>query len=233
MGTLRIIVGVVVLLGLCVAQSIPDLTQEEAIARLTNRVAPVYPPLARQARIQGEVVIRFTISEEGVTTNIRLVSGHPLLSPAALDAVKQWRFRPYEVDDEPVAADTQVSVKFTLGPTAEQRADLRRDAWVKEYEQRSGARVFRSTDDIVPPTIVSNRNAIVPPRVSTEISDGVAVWCIVDAAGNVIAVEAEAANAAIRAAAENAAGKWRFRPARDRGLPVAYLYTGRVYFNGK
>lgn len=233
MTIFRTALAIALLLGCCFAQSTPDLSQEEAIARLTNRVAPIYPPLARQARIQGEVVIRFTISEEGLPINIRLVSGHPILSPSALEAVRQWRFRPYEVDDEPVAADTQVSVKFTLGPTAEQRAESRRDEWVKDYEQRTGERVFRSTDDVRPPTIVSNHNAVMPPRVSTETSNGVAVWCIVDAAGNVVAVDAEAENAAIQAAAESAARKWRFRPARDRGLPVAYLYSGRVYFSGK
>jgi periplasmic protein TonB len=119
MMTLRLFLAMILLLGASVAQSAPELSQEEAVALLTTRVAPVYPALARQARIQGDVVIRLTIDEAGVPTDIRLVSGHPMLSPAALDAVKQWRFRPYQMDEKAVEADTQITVRFRLGGAAD------------------------------------------------------------------------------------------------------------------
>ena len=77
-------------------------------------VKPNYPPLARQARIQGKVVLQAQISKEGNIINLQLISGHPMLAPAAIEAVKQWKYRPYLLNGEPVEVETQVQVNFTL-----------------------------------------------------------------------------------------------------------------------
>jgi len=82
---------------------------------LIHRVQPEYPVLARQARIQGPVVLRAVISPEGNIENLQVVSGHPMLAPAALAAVRQWRYRPYYLNGEPVEVDTQVTLNFVLG----------------------------------------------------------------------------------------------------------------------
>jgi periplasmic protein TonB len=81
---------------------------------LIQRVQPVYPLLARQARIQGTVVLRAVISREGRIEKLQVASGHPLLVQAAMDAVRQWRYRPYVLNNEPVEVDTQVTVNFVL-----------------------------------------------------------------------------------------------------------------------
>ena len=81
---------------------------------LIKKVQPNYPPLARQARIQGDVVLQAEISKDGTIQNLQLVSGHPMLAPAAIEAVRQWRYRPYLLNGEPVAVETQVLVKFSL-----------------------------------------------------------------------------------------------------------------------
>ena len=81
---------------------------------LIHRVQPEYPQLARQARIQGTVVLRAVISREGRIENLQVLSGHPLLVPAAMDAVRQWRYRPYFLNDLPVEVETQITVNFTL-----------------------------------------------------------------------------------------------------------------------
>jgi protein TonB len=81
---------------------------------LVRRVQPNYPPLARQARISGTVVLRAVISKDGSIENLTLVSGHPMLAPAAIDAVKQWKYKPYLLNGEPVEVDTEVQVNFTL-----------------------------------------------------------------------------------------------------------------------
>jgi protein TonB len=78
-------------------------------------VKPTYPALARQARIQGTVVLQAVISKEGAIENLKVLSGHPMLVPAAIDAVKQWKYKPYILNGEPVEVDTQVTVNFTLG----------------------------------------------------------------------------------------------------------------------
>src|SRR5205809_45880 len=81
---------------------------------LVKRVQPPYPPLARQARIQGTVVLQAEISKTGDIQNLRLISGHPMLAPAAIEAVKQWKYKPYLLNGEPVEVDTQITVNFTL-----------------------------------------------------------------------------------------------------------------------
>jgi protein TonB len=81
---------------------------------LIHRVQPVYPPLARQARIQGTVVLRAIISRDGRIENLQVVSGHPMLVPAAIGAVRQWRYQPYILNDQPVEVETQITVNFSL-----------------------------------------------------------------------------------------------------------------------
>jgi len=81
---------------------------------LVRRVQPSYPPLARQARIQGTVILQAEISKDGSIQNLQLISGHPMLAPAAIEAVKQWKYRPYLLNGEPVEVETQIQVNFTL-----------------------------------------------------------------------------------------------------------------------
>jgi len=81
---------------------------------LIRKVPPTYPPLARQARIQGVVILQAQISKDGTIQNLQLISGHPMLAPAVIEAVKQWRYKPYLLNGEPVEVDTQVQVNFTL-----------------------------------------------------------------------------------------------------------------------
>jgi protein TonB len=83
-------------------------------ASLTKKVMPVYPALARQARIQGVVVLSVVIGKDGSVQELKLVSGHPLLAPAALDAVKQWTYKPTLLNGQPVDVSTQATVNFTL-----------------------------------------------------------------------------------------------------------------------
>ena len=81
---------------------------------LIHRVQPQYPALAVMARVQGEVVLRAVIGKDGTIENVQAVSGSPLLLNAAVDAVSQWRYRPYYLNGEPVEVDTQVTVNFVL-----------------------------------------------------------------------------------------------------------------------
>lgn len=79
-----------------------------------RKVNPTYPPLARQARIQGQVLLQAEISKTGDIENLHLISGHPMLAPAAIEAVKQWKYKPYVLNGEPVEVETQITVNFTL-----------------------------------------------------------------------------------------------------------------------
>ena len=85
-----------------------------AKARLTRQVRPQYPQLARQARIQGTVKLSAVIAKDGSIQKLEVMSGHPLLVPAALAAVKQWRYRPTLLNGEAVEVLTNIDVNFTL-----------------------------------------------------------------------------------------------------------------------
>lgn len=75
---------------------------------------PIYPPLARQARISGEVNIDAVIDTEGSVVEMQVLSGHPLLIPAAMDALRKWKYRPTYLNDEPVPVRLVVVIKFRL-----------------------------------------------------------------------------------------------------------------------
>lgn len=81
---------------------------------LIHKVQPPYPPLARSARIQGDVVLKAIIDKEGNIQDLQLVSGHPMLVPQAIEAVKQWRYRPYLLNGQPTEIETTITVIFTL-----------------------------------------------------------------------------------------------------------------------
>lgn len=83
-------------------------------ARIVNKVQPVYPAAARQARIEGVVRLHVIIAKDGTITQMEVVSGHPLLQQAALDAVRQWVYRPTLVNGKPVEVDTTIDVIFQL-----------------------------------------------------------------------------------------------------------------------
>lgn len=82
---------------------------------LLDRVIPRYPPIAVATHTQGIVVLQAIIAKNGAIQNLRVVSGSPMLQQAALDAVRQWRYRPYLLNGEPVDVETTINVVFHLG----------------------------------------------------------------------------------------------------------------------
>jgi protein TonB len=81
---------------------------------LIRRVEPQYPVIAKNMGVQGTVVLAAVISREGTIEQLQVVRGHPLLVQAALRAVREWRYRPYILNDAPVEVDTQITVNFIL-----------------------------------------------------------------------------------------------------------------------
>jgi protein TonB len=92
----------------------PLLVSHLAEANLLHKVQPSYPTLARQAHVQGTVELRAIISKAGTIENLVVVRGHPMLAPAAIDAVRQWRYRPYLLNNEPIEVETEITVNFVL-----------------------------------------------------------------------------------------------------------------------
>lgn len=89
-------------------------SQGVAQGNLLHEVKPMYPQIAKAARVSGSVVLQATISKDGTIQGLKVVSGHPMLVSAAVEAVKQWRYKPYMLNGEPVEVETQITVNFTL-----------------------------------------------------------------------------------------------------------------------
>jgi TonB family protein len=92
-------------------------SENASATRLIHRVEPIYPPEARAQHVQGAVLLDVQIGEEGAVHNIEVVEGNPVLAEAAVQAVRQWKYRPYSVDGRPVEMQTRVTIRFTLPPT--------------------------------------------------------------------------------------------------------------------
>jgi protein TonB len=85
------------------------------VGMLLQKTQPIYPPIAKAARVSGTVVLQATISKTGQIEGLHVISGPAMLQQAAMDAVKTWRYRPYLLNNEPVEVETTVNVIFTLG----------------------------------------------------------------------------------------------------------------------
>lgn len=93
----------------------PVRVSEMSLGALVHKVQPVYPFLAKQVRVQGEVLLRARIGQDGSIQELRVVSGHPMLINAAMDAVRQWKYRPYILNGSAIDVETQITVRFNLG----------------------------------------------------------------------------------------------------------------------
>ena len=106
-------------LAVAAPPSVPAVAHQTRVSRMmegniVHRVQPEYPALAKIAHVQGTVVLRAIISKAGTIENVQVLSGPALLVQAAKDAVKQWRYRPYVLNDEPVEVETEITVNFLL-----------------------------------------------------------------------------------------------------------------------
>jgi protein TonB len=80
-----------------------------------SQPTPVYPPIAKAAHVQGVVVLHAIISKQGTIENLSVISGPPMLTTSAVDAVRRWRYRPYLLNGDPVEVETTINVNFTFG----------------------------------------------------------------------------------------------------------------------
>jgi TonB family protein len=100
------------------AENKVNLSPNEMVKNLLTKVAPVYPPEAKAAGVQGTVVLEATINKEGRVENLKVISGPEMLQKASLDAVKNWVYKPYLLNGSPVEVKTTINIIFTLGDKA-------------------------------------------------------------------------------------------------------------------
>ena|ERR1017187_9711407 len=103
------------LVGASLAQDAPKkVTKSEGLSAATRKVPPDYPPIARQLKIVGDVELEVLVAESGVVEKVSILSGNPVLTRPASEALKKWKFAPFTTDGKAVKALVPVSLSFKM-----------------------------------------------------------------------------------------------------------------------
>lgn len=217
---------------------------------LVNRVAPIYPPLARQARIQGTVILDIIITKTGEISDVKLVSGHPMLAPAAIDAVKQWRYRPYEKDGEPVDVKTTVQVNFRLagdppvqgvagdapgglppGGIGSVSRDVDPVSVCEDAGDNSLPKRVRVSRGVMKGLLISKQPPVYPEEARTAHIEGTVLMAMeISRDGSVCRIMLISGHPLLAPAAIDAVKQWKYRPYVLNGQPIEVETQAQVNF---
>jgi TonB family protein len=203
---------------------------------LRSKVAPEYPPLARQAHIQGVVSLKVEVDKAGDVQNVQLVSGHPMLAPAAIEAVKQWKYAPYLLNGTPVIVETSVQVNFTLAnepPSEVVGGDASSDRTPPEVTggvigsappsdtPASQMRRIRVSRGIESGLLVKKVQPEYPPEAKDKhIQGAVVLRATIDSEGNVANLELISGHPLLAPSAIEAVKQWKYRPFLLNNTPM-------------
>ncbi|WP_420238669.1 TonB family protein [Telmatobacter bradus] len=198
---------------------VASLGAAEAARNLVSKFAPVYPAEAKKAGIQGTVTLHAVIDKDGHVKDLQAVSGPAELQQPALDAVRQWVYRPYLLDGKPVEVQTRINVIYSLGGKAAEKSEPQANS-----EKPTGDAL------LTPPKLIKSVEAIFPPEAKATHQEGVVeVKVKIDATGHptVLGVEGPAL---FWNAAKTAVEQYRFQPATKDGQPVETTLNIEVNF---
>lgn len=182
---------------------------------LISQVAPVYPPLAKQARIQGDVELSAVIGTDGKVKNLMVVRGHPLLVQAALDAVRNWVYKPTLLNGEPVEVKTTISINFTLPPPDKAETPTR----------------IRVGGNVQAANLVTQVKPTYPPEAKQAgIQGKVELSALIGKDGTVVDLKVLSGDPLLAAAAVDAVKNWVYRSTLLNGEPVEVQTTIDVNF---
>ena len=193
-----------------------QVTISEGVAQgmVLKKIPPTYPPIAKAARIEGTVVLQATISKQGEIEDLKVISGHPMLQQSALDAVKQWTYKPYQLNGEPVEVATTVNVVFQLDPSANPP---------KKVTIAGGIAQGHLIHPVAPIYPSEAKKAKVSGLVVLQATIGKAV--------HIEDLRVVSGHPMLQQAAIDAVKQWTYEPYLLNGEPVAVETTINVVFN--
>ncbi|HTS38065.1 MAG TPA: energy transducer TonB [Candidatus Solibacter sp.] len=198
---------------------------------LQTKVAPIYPQLARQARIQGTVILKAFINKNGDVADLQLISGHPMLAPAAIEAVRQWKYRPYTLNGEPVDVETEIQINFTLSGDPPAAYGTRGDV------PDNGEEIFGGFASVhVPEGLMRSQRtekvepAYPPLALQARIEGSVLLVIQVSSSGEVNKISLVSGHPMLAPAAIEAVKQWRYTPYAVNGEPTEIATTARLNF---
>lgn len=180
-----------------------------------NRTAPEYPRAAKEQNVEGDVVIEITIDEEGKVSNARAMSGHELLVDAALEAAKQWTFKPTKLNDQAVKVSGILTFRFKLGNLAGTTTTLSSDAG------QTDENIVKRSEGVIR-GLATNRVSPEYPRAAKEqnVEGDVTVQIIIDEEGKVVSAKATSGHELLQDVSVTAAKGWTFKPFELDGKPT-------------
>ena len=206
--------------------------------QLLKHVRPVYPPMAKQARIQGTVRLSAVIAKDGTVRDLTVVSGHPLLIPAAMEAARQWVYQPAMLSGEPVEVKTPIDVNFTLNDDQAPAmggviGGVTRGVPGGVEGGVPGGRPYRVGDGVTAPTVIRKVEPKFPDALQHQgLTATVVLQIVVGASGrihNARVLRTDGRREFIEAAID-AVRRWEFEPGRKDGKPVDVEATIEMNF---
>ena len=220
-----------------------ELSPDSVQALLIKKVPPVYPPLARQARIQGTVILKIVINKAGDVRDVQLFSGHPMLAPAAIDAVNQWKYQPYMQDGEAIEVTTNVRVNFALAgePAPVPVGDTPGGVMGGVVGTVLGSRprailvsegVYRVSEGEMRELRIEKIDPVYPPIAIQERIQGPVVLDLrIIQTGDVEQVSLVSGHPMLVSPATEAVKQWKYKPYMKEGIPVVVLTMVRLNFS--
>ena len=196
--------------------------------QLLTKVAPVYPPDAKAAHIQGAVVLQAVIGADGTVKSLDPVSGSPELRKAAQDAVGQWTYKPYLLNGVPIEVETTVTVRFTL---ADATADPRPAKPVTEGDLPTPPDAIRVSGGVMAAQLVTKVNPTYPPDAKAKgVSGAVVLAAVIGKDGIVLKLTVVSGPEDLRDNAVEAVRQWVYKPYLLNGQPVTVQTVVTVNF---
>jgi TonB family protein len=188
--------------------------------KLVTCVNPVYPEIARQAQVEGTVILEATTDEKGNVESVKILRSIPVLDQAAVDAVRQWKYEPMIIDGKPRKVVFTVTVLFKLNPSEKEKAYLK-------FAQ--GA--VRAEGEIKPPKPLKVVDPVYPAEAKKAGVEGTVILAVkTDAAGKVQDTMILRSIPALNQAAIDAVRQWVYEPLIVNGIPRPVVFTVTVFF---
>jgi TonB family protein len=197
---------------------------------LISKVDPVYPDIAKKAHVQGPVVLRAVIAKDGTVKNLTLISGAPMLVVSAVEAVEQWKYKPYLLNGEPTEVETTITVNYALSDSA--KAAPTEPPRRAEQEYREIVSAKQIGNGVSAPVPMYQVAPEYTPEAKQAKTEGIVLLnLIVDANGapQVVHVLRGVGNGLDEKAVE-AVKQYKFKPAMEDGKPVAVNLNIEVNF---
>jgi TonB family protein len=189
--------------------------------KLVTCVNPVYPEIARQAQVEGTVILEATTDEKGNVESVKILRSIPVLDQAAVDAVRQWKYEPMIIDGKPRKVVFTVTVLFKLNPSEKEKAYLK-------FAQ--GA--VRAEGEIKPPKPLKVVDPVYPAEAKKAGVEGTVILAVkTDAAGKVQDTMILRSIPALNQAAIDAVKQWVYEPLIVNGIPRPVVFTVTVFFH--